>query len=199
MATSKGSENTEEKTGTTNYDLGSFEGFNFRSQCAIERRLTAADVLNWDHDKLGEAEFWPAGDQAGVALLFLFRGGKTCVLPSELRTLDSLLDALGGDSDENFLKIFWALERCGNDLCDLDPTAIEDEAPYIFVGSSFIDIRKDAAYELFESYYPNEYKAWEESHCDGLIFDVDRFLDSPAWDVEEVNLADKAVLLVKAQ
>ena len=38
-------------------DLGTFEGFNFRDQAAIMRRLTAEDVVNWDHDGDGEAEF----------------------------------------------------------------------------------------------------------------------------------------------
>ena len=36
-------------------DLGTFEGFNFREQCAIERILSANEVIEWDHDKKGEA------------------------------------------------------------------------------------------------------------------------------------------------
>jgi hypothetical protein len=40
------------------------------------------------------------------------------------------------------------------------------------------------------------YQAWEKSLCDGLIFDVNRFLDSPSFSVEEVQLGDERVLLV---
>ena len=42
---------------TLRFDLGTFEGFNFRDQSAIERELTAEEVVNWNHDGDGEAEF----------------------------------------------------------------------------------------------------------------------------------------------
>jgi hypothetical protein len=38
------------------FDLGTFEGFNFRSQSVIERVLTAGEVVEWNHDRDGEAE-----------------------------------------------------------------------------------------------------------------------------------------------
>ena len=44
-----------QQTQTIPYDFGQFEGFNFRSQSAIERALTAQDVVGWDHDREGEA------------------------------------------------------------------------------------------------------------------------------------------------
>jgi hypothetical protein len=69
----------------------------------------------------------------------------------------------------------------------------------IFFGDCFTDARKEAAYELFELYYPEEYKVWEKSQCDGLIFDQDRFLDSPVFGVDEVRLGGKAVVLVVPQ
>ena len=54
---------------------------------------------------------------------------------------------------------------------------------------------------------PAEALAWVRSSpivalfstCDGLIFDTDRFLDSPAFWVEEVNLGDEVALLVASQ
>jgi hypothetical protein len=49
-------------------DIGRFEGFNFRSQCAIHRVLTAEEVLEWNHDADGEAEFWPDGSCPFVSL-----------------------------------------------------------------------------------------------------------------------------------
>jgi len=79
---------------TTSFDLGTFEGFSFRSQSAIPKNLDADGVLNWDHDRQGEAEFWPAGDNAGVALIFEHQSSVT---GSELKELDRLLSELGDD------------------------------------------------------------------------------------------------------
>src|ERR1043166_7862522 len=80
------------------FNLGTFEGFNFRTQSAINRTLTAAEVVEWNHDKRGEAEFLPSGDRPEVALVFK---GRSSVTGSELLELDRLLHELGGDSVEN--------------------------------------------------------------------------------------------------
>jgi len=178
------------------FDLGTFEGFNFKTQSAIPRTLTAADVVAWDHDRQGEAEFWPAGDRAEVSILFK---GQSTVAGSELIELNRLLDELGGDSVENFLRIHYLVNTCGADLEGLTRDSVEDTNLAIFLGTSFIDVRKEAAYELFELYNPEEYKVWEKSHCDGLIFDIDRFLDSPGFSVEEVKLGDQRALLIAPQ
>ncbi len=82
------------------------------------------------------------------------------------------------------------LSKLAGSLDDLTRDAIEEVFLDIFLGTSFIDLRKEAAYQLFETYYPEEYRIWEKSHCDGLIFDVDQFLDSPCWSVEEITLGD---------
>ena len=76
---------------------------------------------------------------------------------------------------------------------------MEDQRLHIFFGSNFLDLRREAAYELFELYYPDEYAVWEKNLCDGLIFDTDRFLDSPCFFTEETHLGDGAVLLVAPQ
>lgn len=178
------------------YDFGTFEGFNFRDQSAIERILSADEVLNWDHDKDGEAEFWPAGDSAGVALVFK---GSTAVTAGELSALAALLHDLGGDTDENYLRVHYALNVTGESLDDLTAERVEDQPLTIFWGDSFTDARKEAAYELFELYYPELYKLWESTPCDGLIFDTDAFLDSPSWSVEEVRFNERAVLIVSSQ
>ena len=178
------------------FDLGTFEGFNFRNQSAIEKILTADEVVHWDHDKDGEAEFWPSGDNAEVALIF---HDQSSVTFSELVGLDNLLHELGGDETENVLKIYHALTSGGAGLSTLTASEVEDSNIHFFLGDSFIDLRKEAAYELFENYWPEAYKAWESCNCDGLIFDVDRFLDSPSWSVEEVTMGDRKVLLVCPQ
>jgi len=73
---------------------------------------------------------------------------------------------------------------------------VEDQPLSIFLGTSFLDLRRQAAFELFELYYPDAYRVWNESLCDGLIFDEDRFLDSPSWHVEELELGDTKALIV---
>jgi hypothetical protein len=183
-------------TDSLHFELGSFEGFNFRTQSAIEHLLTAAEVVNWDHDRQGEAEFWPSGDHPAVALLLQHRNVITA---SELLALDRLLQELGGDSTDCFLQIHYAVNVCGAELGSLSRDEVEDNFLQVFYGSSFLDVRRAAAYELFELYYPDEYAVWEKSTCDGLIFDHDRFLDSPSFFVEEVRLADQVALLVAAR
>ncbi|MEI6078555.1 MAG: hypothetical protein WCS94_23455 [Verrucomicrobiota bacterium] len=178
------------------HDLGTFEGFNFRTQSPIQKNLTADELVNWDHDRQGEAEFWPAGDNAGVSLLF---SKKSAVTGGELLALDSLLADLGDDSTANFLRIYYAVSSLGEELSRLTASKVEDCSLQIFEGTSFLDLRKEAAFELFELYYPEEYRVWEKSLCDGLIFDHDRFLDSPCWSVDEVTLNGAKALIVAAQ
>jgi hypothetical protein len=175
------------------FDLGTFEGFNFRTQSAILRPLTAAEVIGWDHDRQGEAEFWPAGDRAEVALLFKYKGTVT---GPELLELDRLLTEMRGDSVENFLMIHYVVNTCGAALEGLSRNAVDGANLEIFLGSNFSELREEAAYSLFQVYYGEEYDVWEQSNCDGLIFDVDRFLDSPGFSVEQVKLGDRRALLI---
>jgi hypothetical protein len=178
------------------FEFGTFEGFNFRNQSAIFERLTTDDVINWDHDRNGEAEFWPSGDKPEVQLLF-----KTCstVTASEIVQLDNLLQDLGDDSIQHYLQIFYAVNVQGANLETLGAQDIESQNLYLFTSDSVLDLRRDAAYELFELYYPEEYKVWEKSTCDGLDFDPDQFLNSPSFYVEEVAIGSQKWLLVSRQ
>ena len=178
------------------FDLGTFEGFNFRDQSAIEKTLTAEEVIHWDHDRNGEAEFWPSGDHAGVSLVFK---GQTSVTFSELVDLDRLLQGLGGDDSENFLKVYYAIRIFGANLSTLTANELEDYNLHLFLGDCFFDLRKEAAYELFEMYWPEAYKMWESCQCDGLIFETDVFLDSPSWSVEEITFGDQKALIIVSQ
>jgi hypothetical protein len=170
----------ERKTTALPFNFGTFEGFNFRSQSAVSRILSAEEVLSWDHDEDGEAEFWPAGDCPGLSLVFSHR---SAVSASELVNLASVLERLGGDSEENYLRLHYAINVAGEPL-------------HTFLGDSFLDLRRNAAYELFELYYPELYRVWESSLCDGLIFDTDAFLDSPSWSTEEAKLGCRKALIV---
>ena len=85
------------------FELGTFEGFNFHTQSAIPRLLTAEQVLSWNYDREGEAEFWPSGDKPEVSLVF----NRKEITASELSDLDRLLTELGDDSKENYLRIHY--------------------------------------------------------------------------------------------
>ena len=185
---------TEPKT--LHFNLGMFEGFNFRTQSAIDCLVSAQAVVNWDHDRQGEEEFWPAGDVPEAALLFEHRSSVTTM---ELLDLDRVLVELGGDSRYNFLQIHHAVNICGDALEFLSADSVQDHCLHVFFGTNFLDVRREAAYELFELYHPEEYRVWGSSLCDGLIFDTDRFLDSPVFSVEEVKLGDEVALLVAPQ
>ena len=187
---------TTQPTQTLDHDLGTFEGFNFRDQSAIERTLTGQEVVQWDHDAEGEAEFWPSGDHTGVATVFK---GRTSITYSDLLALDRALTEIGGDNPEDFLRIRYAVNVHGLALADLTVNQLDDLNLYIFLGTSFYDVRREAAYELFEQYYPEAFAAWDTSHCDGLSFSPDDFLDSPCWSVEEVQFGNEVALLVVPQ
>ena len=116
-----------------------------------------------------------------------------------VNALDELLKALGGDSDENFLKIYSVESYSGTALPDLDAATIEDEPLQIFYGDHAYEVRKAAAYELFELYYPELYKMYDECNCDGLKFDIEAFLSMPCFCVEEVKFGNRAVLLVSSR
>ena len=175
--------------------LGTFEGFNFREQSAIDRTLTVDEVIGWNHDADGEAEFWPAGDCPALSNLFSGRSSVSC---SELRRLGELVEEVGGDLDDALLRLHFLVNVQGADWDALSASDIEEVDVQIYRGASFYDVRKDAAYELFELYWPELYALWEKTPLDGLRFDPDAFLDSPMWQTEEVDLGDTKALLVAA-
>jgi len=177
------------------FNYGTFGGFNSHSQSAIERILTAEDVVNWDHERDGEAEFWPSGDRPEVALLFSCRNKVTA---SELLVLDRLLDELGDDSTENILRIYHAAEQCAGGLIELTAEGVQKRILHLFFGDD-MNIRTEAAYGLFKLYYPEDYKAWLGATSCALYFDMDYFLDSPFFSLEEVRIGQQSVLLVSPQ
>ena len=177
---------------TLRNDLGTFEGFSFRHQSAIFPNLSAQDVIDWDHDNQGEAEFWPSGDHSGVRVTL---GNKSSVTATEIKILDELINDLG-DTTEAYLKIRYATQVLGKDLFTLTVGDIEDMNVFIFSGTSFTYIYRDAGYELFELYYPELYKLWEQTPCDGLTFDPRDFLESPSFTLDEVTLSDNDKWLI---
>jgi hypothetical protein len=185
----------QEPRSATVTNLGFFEGFNFREQSAIERTLSAEEVIQWNHDARGEAEFWPSGSHPGVSLLF---SNRRAVHASELVALHRILKKLGDDSILNFLRLHFVVNVLGMALNQVNAETLADPIAMTLHGSSLFDLRKEAAYELFETYFPALHKAWDDCPMDGLRFDTDDFLDSPMWNVEEVELCDGSKGLIVA-
>lgn len=177
------------------YELGTFEGFNHREQTAIYPNQTGDQVVSWDHNTKGEAEFWPSGDCPDVSLLFQ---SESYVSGGELLHLDQLLCDLGNDNVETYLRIFHVARNQGICFEQVTFETVEDSSAQFFTGTSFIDLRREAAFDLFELYYPEEYTIWEKSTCDGLIFDEDRFLDSPVFSTHEITIGEIKALIVES-
>lgn len=174
-------------------DLGTFEGFNHKTQEAIYPNVTAQEIIDWDHDGNGEAEFWHSGDIPAIARIL----DSDDVLPKDVVALDRLLSKLGDDISV-LARIIYLTEDNGHRLQELDAETVEDSPVTIFSDSvSFIDLRRTAAYELFELYYPEEFQVWDKSTCDGLTFDTDRFLDSPCFSTAEYQFGEERILVIE--
>ncbi len=178
---------------TFRFNLGTFEGFNFVMRRTIRCRLSAADVVAWDHERRGDAEFWPSGDHPAVALLFKRKGTVTA---AQLLDLDRLLTELGGDSIENSLRIHYAVNICQAALATLSAQAMQDHRVHVFRGTEFSHMRVAAAYKLFESCFPEGYGFYDNGAADWLVFNPEAFLDSTGFYVEEVALGEEKALLV---
>lgn len=176
---------------TTPCFLGTFEGFNHRDQSAIEAVLTADEVIAWNHDERGEAEFWPSGDAPAMSGIF-----SRHVTGPELLAVRRLVEEVGGDEETVLLRIQFACTVLGEDLRELTVDALDDQQPSIFFGRNRWDVRKEAAYELFETFWPQQYKAWEQDSLGILRFDWEDFIDSPMWVTLEVSLGEREALLV---
>jgi beta-galactosidase/beta-glucuronidase len=178
---------------TIDNDLGTFEGFNHRTQQAIYPNVTAQELIDWDHDRHGEGEFWHSGDNLAIAQILT----ANHVVANEVIALDRLLTELG-DDQITLAKLIYRIQHHGYALEQIEAEDIDDcPASYFIDDASFIDLRRTAAYELFELYYPEEFRVWDQSTCDGLIFDIDRFLDSPTFSTAEFQIGDDRILVVE--
>lgn len=151
-------------------ELGFFEGFNFKTQSAICKQLTAEDVINWDHDEQGEAEFWPEGGNIFVRELL----GTNCT-GSELIEIDRIFSELHGCEYE-LCKAVYLKSMHGHELEEITRDAIDDECLYVYGPNYYSDLEKEAAWDLFENFYPEAYKLAEGYSVPGLTFDEEQFL-----------------------
>lgn len=177
--------------GTLRIDLGNFEGFNFREGAAIEGNLNAEDVIIWDHDRWGEAEFWPDGSNEIVSRLL---PGNSCSA-GQIRQVIRIFDELEGDT-QGLLKAAYLRDR-GYSLEDITREAIEDSFLHVFGPGYRADLKNEAAYELFETFWPEAYATWEISHVPGLHFDAQDFMDS--FSTLQVEIGETWYLVVDTE
>jgi hypothetical protein len=171
--------------------IGMFEGFSFRNQCAIDQNLTADEVLNWDHDEQGEAEFWSDGSEPLVSKLL---SGNSCSA-EEIRQVMRILEELDGKPAQIAKAVY--LKDGGSSLKDIDREAVDDSSLYVFGPGWFTDLEKEAAYELFEMFWPEPYEFWRRNTVPGLTFDVEAFMQS--FSTMELKIADGGYLIVEVE
>lgn len=172
-------------------NIGMFEGFNFREQSAIDRLLTPDEVLAWDHDEQGEAEFWPDGSNPFVQKLL----NRNSCSASEVREVMRMFDEVEG-SVHDLAKAVYLVDR-GARLEQICRTAIDDSPLYVFGPGWFFELVEEAAYELFETFWPDAYKFWSEHNIPGLRFDFEEFMSS--FSILEIKLAEGGFLVVDTE
>lgn len=180
---------TEREPITLNYDLGDFEGFNHEHQRPICPNPTAEQVVNWDHDTQGEAEFWPSGDNTGVKLCL----PGSSVTGSQIVALDNALEDFGGDTPENYAKIAYMIDNLHYAIEDVTESAFKHDCPQVCCGSL-----EEVAHDLFETYYPAAFKVWEEGHCPGLSFDWEDFMRH-GFSTSEYTIDGETFIIVTPQ
>ena len=119
------------------------------------------------------------------------------VTAGDIIALDRLL-SVTGDDILTLAKLIDRIDNHGYSVRQIESQDIDDcPESYFIQDMSFIDLRRTAAHELFELYYPEEFRIWEKSTCDGLIFDAERFLDSPAFSTAEYQIGEERILVVE--
>lgn len=178
------------------HHLGNFEGYNLTNSKAIPFPITGQEVIDWNHDLQGEAEFWPSGDNAGLELIF--RGDSKLMSncnSNQLLEIDRILLELGNDSLSNYAKIYAAINN-GWTLQSITANIINDEQTYIFIGDCFHEMARDAAWELFEMINYELCNLVIKHPIDGLEFDCKRFLNSPSISSQEISTTHFKILIV---
>ena len=175
------------------FELGTFAGYNLSHPVAMRRRLTAQEVVDLEHEVEDTAEFRPAGDRFEIRLIF---GAGNPVSVAQLRSLDRVLQELGGDSIRNFLHLHSAIDDFNVDLATATARDIEHPDRHLFIGDDFFDLRDEAADALLAYYWPEGHRAAQSSHTAGLFSDSGRVLQWMMCTVEEVDLGDQLALIV---
>ncbi len=161
---------------------------------AFFREMDLSEGRQWDpEDQEGEDELSSVRDMRAMRVLFQ---GRHALDAKGMETAIQLVQAFDGDDLDSILRLHVLVNIQGMDLEAVTVAAMGDLPLSTFRGENFHDVRREAAFELFQLYWPDLYAIWEKTPMDGLRFDVDAFLDSPSWVTEEVQLGSECVLLV---
>jgi len=170
--------------------LGSFKGFNFRTNSEMEEKLTAEDVVNWDKELCGEAWFWPSGDSPQASVLW----EKRYVTAGQILALEGLVR--DGEENDTLLRVQFMATVFDRPIEAITEEEVQGTKIFLFRSTSMLAARKEAAIALFERYFPRFFKVWKRDPCDVLTFQVDQMLEQPHWIVEEHQWGEEAWVLV---
>ena len=96
--------------------------------------------------------------------------------PGFRRQVSRIIEELE-NSPHELVKAIYLVDR-GEALTGIGRDAIDDSFLYAFgPDSSFISLEREAAYELFETFWPDTYRLWEGNSVPGLRFDPEDFLN----------------------
>ena len=177
-------------------DLGTFDAYDAETGVKLTECLSPHAVSNWDSASRWMAEFTPAGDRLEVNLLFDGKHHEP-ITGWRLLALDYLLQDLGGDTTENFLKVYFAVRVQHGDLLTLTKEAIEERGIRVFFGIDRADLLRAAAVELFAQCYPEHFAIWHRTgHA--LKFDRRAFFRSRCFQCRFVDVGNRLALVVAA-
>ncbi len=189
--------NTKKTRQSSPFNLGTFGGYSFRDHAPFRHRLSAEEVLNWDEAKDGSAWFWPRGDHFGIAMVV---GTAPSISPRDLRTVIEIVQTLGGDTVENWLRIFYTIRDDEKlDLQNLEPHEVRDREAYVFdrpVETSSATLFRQAAVEVMRRRYPDAYQFLMAHHDEGFLFQPEKFLNSKDWFIQESETESRRRVLI---
>ncbi len=175
-------------------DLGTFEAYDAETGVSLHACLSPHNVIHWDNARQGRAEFAPAGDRLEMDLLFDPEHHEP-ITGWRLLALDYLLQDMGGDTTENFLKVYFAVRVQHGELLTLSKEAIEHRGIRVFMGTHRADLLRTAAVELFAQCYPEHYAIWHRTG-QALEFDRRAFFRSRCFQCRFVNVGTRLALVV---
>lgn len=177
------------------YDFGTFDGGHWPYEYnRFHDPITPQALIDWDVVTDGDAEFWPSGDKEEIALLFTraTEDDYDRILKADLIVLSKLLDHLGGDSLENYLRIRHAAKAHGGIVANVETAALDLLVVHIFVGDEIGDVRRRAVAAIEDRYQPQSWSVEGEESSDILTM-IQR---SPAWTFEELTVSGKVAVII---
>ena len=177
------------------YDFGTFDGGHWPYEYqSFDDPVASQDVVDWDAITDGDAEFWPSGDKEEIELLFegATERGQERVSKVELIHLANLLDHLGGDNLENYLRIRHAMRARETGVGRVSSELLDSMVVHIFVGEEIGEVRRRAAAAMEAHYQPKTWSVEGEETSDTLT----TIKRSPAWSFEEITVADKVAVII---